>query len=850
MTEAKQLLISWANNNSGWVKQLVKEILETRSALPEELLENIYTYFLKEKGLELGEVDVTENISEVEDTANLNETFFLKELSGVNNVNKLTPNQVVKFNQGVTVIFGENASGKSGYVRILKKLAATRSQEDVLPDVTLTSQVGLPQAAIFFHMGSKDSTLSWNGEGGVPPFNRMGIFDSRALISHVDADLTYVYTPRDLSYFKLTHTSIEGIRNKLDTERKSRKPTNNPFLNSFNKESKIYRLIETLGPTTDLRELEGFAKFGTEEEQLINPLKEQVEALNSQNVDSKLEQAEARKVILNQGVSLVRKVESFNWKKYGDLISSLNEAREKYALATEKAFLGDKTPGVLTESWKKFVEAGDELIGSIALKEYPSSGDACIYCRQPLEIAAIDLLKKYKAFCNDALKGEVKRIENDLTQLTPSLSYHDLEEYTRALQRKLANPQSQNRELLELKSKFAAEFKSVEAICQERKVVSPETLKSLANDVLLECNRLIAIADELTLTLKKQGDERKAALLQSLPKLKTLEDQRTLKSLLSEIKLYVENAKWSSKAETLSATFGSLLRSLTTQSKIASEDLLNKDFQSLFEQECKALKAPRVKLDFPGQKGEPARRKSLSPKHKLSDILSEGEQKVIALADFLAETSIRKVSSPLIFDDPVNSLDYKRIEHIADRLSKLSQTQQVIVFTHNILFATSLLSRFEQDTSRCTYYDVADSDGVPGFIRTGSHPRWDTVKNLRGKVNDMIQNAASKEGEVQQALIERTYDVFRSWCEVVVEQELLCNVAQRYTPHIAMTMLEKIKVDKLSPAINIILPIFKKCCRFMPGHSQPLETLAIRATIEELKEDWKSAQAALTQYHS
>jgi hypothetical protein len=33
---------------------------------------------------------------------------------------------------------------------------------------------------------------------------------------------------------------------------------------------------------------------------------------------------------------------------------------------------------------------------------------------------------------------------------------------------------------------------------------------------------------------------------------------------------------------------------------------------------------------------------------------------VIAIADFLAEaTLLRKTSAPIVFDDPVNSLDYK-----------------------------------------------------------------------------------------------------------------------------------------------------------------------------------------------
>jgi recombinational DNA repair ATPase RecF len=132
-----------------------------------------------------------------------------------------------------------------------------------------------------------------------------------------------------------------------------------------------------------------------------------------------------------------------------------------------------------------------------------------------------------------------------------------------------------------------------------------------------------------------------------------------------KIKEHVEKAKWAEQANTIARDrFPPLLRSLTKQQKLASEDLLNQDFERFFRAECEALRAPKVRLQFPGRGGETARRKSIVADHRLSDVLSEGEQKVIAMSDFLAEASIRTGSSPLLFDDPVNSLDYRRLEYI------------------------------------------------------------------------------------------------------------------------------------------------------------------------------------------
>jgi hypothetical protein len=105
-------------------------------------------------------------------------------------------------------------------------------------------------------------------------------------------------------------------------------------------------------------------------------------------------------------------------------------------------------------------------------------------------------------------------------------------------------------------------------------------------------------------------------------------------------------------------------------------------------------------------------------------------------------------------------------------------------------------------------------------------------------------------GAAQQALIEQAYSTIRAWCEVVTETELLAGVAQRYQPHIAMTKLSRINIDRLDAARCVIVPIFEKACRMTEAHSQPLETLGTRATLDELKDDWKKLQTAREHYIS
>lgn len=51
-----------------------------------------------------------------------------------------------------------------------------------------------------------------------------------------------------------------------------------------------------------------------------------------------------------------------------------------------------------------------------------------------------------------------------------------------------------------------------------------------------------------------------------------------------------------------------------------------------------------------------------------SQILSEGEQRALALAGFLTEVALTDGSGPIIVDDPVSSLDRERSALVAERI--------------------------------------------------------------------------------------------------------------------------------------------------------------------------------------
>jgi hypothetical protein len=176
----------------------------------------------------------------------------------------------------------------------------------------------------------------------------------------------------------------------------------------------------------------------------------------------------------------------------------------------------------------------------------------------------------------------------------------------------------------------------------------------------------------------------------------------------------------------------------------------------------------------------------------------------------------------------------------------LAQTEQVVVFTHDIFFVTNLLARFEK-SRRCSYYQVTDEEGI-GVIARATGPRWDTLNSFKKRINETIQAGRAEKGESRAALVRTGYSLIRSWCEVFVECELLQEVTKRYQPNVRMTALANIKVAALPEAIKTVTEIFEDACRYIDGHSQPLPSLGVSPTLAGLEQDWDRLQKCRDAY--
>jgi hypothetical protein len=609
-------------------------------------------------------------------------------------------------------------------------------------------------------------------------------------------------------------------------------------------------MIDGLGASTDLAALGTLADVPPAEEESLAGLKEMVAALGSQSVQAQLQAAQAEADVFGRAKIIGQQLLAFRVEDFNGALAALTAAEEQRRVASTAAFAKDTLPGFLSKEWRAFIEAGEDYIKSLGLAEYPRPNELCTYCRQPLTSAAVALLRKYRAFSSDALERVVTNARTALEERRRSLRAMDLAVLEQLVDRQettLPAGTEPTAELAAARTVISRARALQEAVSGDEPISCTDAFEELTA-AFRTISEKFTVMSERSEALRGRAHEREQLLKDASSKKLLLEARLTLRGLMPSIEVYVGRAKWLDRAGTVLKRLQSTAKTLTETSKLVSERLLNEGFEKYFRDECTILTAPVVSLDFHGKKAQPARRKLLRPEYKLSDTLSEGEQKVIALADFLAEARLRATNAPVIFDDPVTSLDYERIREVATRLAALAGTRQVIVFTHNIWFAVELLERFRDRRTDCAYFDIRMSEARGGIVSGGSHPRSDTLKDLRKRINLVIADAKKSSGEIQDALISRGYSLLRSLCEVAAESELLCGVVRRYEPNVMLTKLPEIKPQALKEAGDRIYPVYENTCRFIDSHSQPLEHLNIVRTVAELERDVRAVLDAIESY--
>ena len=148
-------------------------------------------------------------------------SFQLASIADVKNVNRLAQGQKLEFGAtGVTAIYGDNGSGKSGYARIFKLACGARDLEEVLHNV-FESAPAEPSAAVFSLVeedGAPES-ISWTvGDEVDHRLGSIATFDSKCAPFYVEKSAYLAFTPYGLDCFERLANALDSIGVEIGKE--------------------------------------------------------------------------------------------------------------------------------------------------------------------------------------------------------------------------------------------------------------------------------------------------------------------------------------------------------------------------------------------------------------------------------------------------------------------------------------------------------------------------------------------------------------------------------------------------------------------------------------------------------
>lgn len=684
---AKDYLIELATNNNtyGWLKDLIISIVNTNGKLTDVDFETIKEQ-LKINGASTLAVPTAPS-------ANASSIVRFTRLTHKGGVCALATNQYIDFSEDVTLIYGGNGSGKSSYFRILNELVGGNREISLHPNIY--TPVNPIDVELEYTENGEQKTLRWDGHGrAFEPLNLSSVFDteySSTFLQKRSADEAIVM-PYGLHLFTALTGAMDNIKGRLDNEITAISRTL-PAINTDGLSDDVKRIITQQHYTSRQKtNIEGLYMISDAELQILESSEKQLKQLIETNFEDKIKIASGEKQLiedLRNHIADVTKILEESYKASSELFIKIKNAKEACDEAKAKMAVLSEIGNTDSAEWRNFVSTGLAFSKSSEI-----AADICPYCRQKLTSNAASIISAYSDYLSDQTQTALATLlKTKITYKTKIDNLHS----TYRINETLSNCIEQQTERPSLKD----DIQNTLIAIQQYK----DTLLGQYMDENSEIKAVPSLITAMLSTLQKILDEY-TTIIARLNENKSKRDQQ-IKDLKEQMKTLIEHRSISTQKEFFKDWFTKVhqiheltlfksqlsTKSISTLAKTAGQHLVTDNLKVKFQEELDAMGLSKLQVNL--EEASASRGKSYMQIHLTNDaaakeILSEGEQKGVALALFIAERRMQLTNSPIILDDPVNSLDHKITGKFIERLTKLNN--QIIIFSHNILLRTTLLS--------------------------------------------------------------------------------------------------------------------------------------------------------------
>jgi energy-coupling factor transporter ATP-binding protein EcfA2 len=757
-------------------------------------------------------------------------------------VNALAEDQTLRFTPCLTVVYGDNAAGKTGYIRILKSACRARRQEQILGNVISGATPLSPVVSIKYKVGAEPEPREWAGSGEDAFISRVSVFDTQCAAVYLTEKTDVAFRPFGLDLFDKLVKACRAVRASLESEQRAIGASALTVVQAQIPEgTAAARLLANISSLTKSEAVEELVRLSPEEETRLAFLGKSLLDLRV-NDPGKL--AQELNVRAGRVRALARHLTDLEAALSAQAVAAALAARTEADRKSEEARrLREATfpPGVLTGTgsgrWTELWEAARRFSKDRAYpdQEFPvvADGAHCVLCQQEIDHAARDRLKQFEAFVVSTTERELRKLRETFTQVTRTFT--DLGTTTEGIDNTLKEIRIEHEALADA---IAAALVTND---NRRKAV---VLALTENKDLADCPQLVsvahqtdALAEQIELRIKTlrggATDETRTRMIaeeQELSARKLLaKHKQTILDEIERRKRYAAYGLCIDETKT---------QAITQKSTAITKTAVSQKLKQRFQEELGHLAFRHAEVELReagGAEGVLYHKLVLTraPGVELPRVVSEGEQRCLSIAAFFAELSTADDPSGIVFDDPVSSLDYRWRDGVARRLVQEAKTRQVIVFTHDVVFLLMLKQLAKE-------LNVEQSDQHVRYLPNGAgvcteELPWVAlpVKKKIGYLKSELQAADKLFRDGNQAAYEKDckylYGLLREAWERALEEVLLNGIVERFRPGVQTQQLATI-ADITSDDCRTLEAAMTKCSRWLPGHDQ---AAAARASVPE-----------------
>ena len=803
-----QEIHAWSKGLADWQQDAIARLYANRTLNTADL-DDIYALAKAEVGIPDPDERVPRKLedAQVAPPANPARVVLLTGIKELANVNALASGASLPIARvGVTVIYGENGVGKSGYSRVFKKACRARDRrEPILPNANLEPGTSGPAQATFeAEINGVATDLSWkDGMEPPEPLSDIAIFDSHCARAYIDNQGDFAYAPYGLDILEGLVSACNRLKARAQEERAANIPSNSAYATLASEQTEVAKKLLGIPATTKAEDIETLATLGESELERLALLNTILAEADPKQRALALRQKASRFSSLIDRVAAALSVVSD--EEIGSLQRLIDKSNAAKAAAELAAAEFKAAPGQMAgtggEEWKALFEAARAFAEiSHADHEFPRlpADSPCPLCQNVLGPDGAARLLRFDAFVTAAAEKAANDAREAAAVPFRSIQQANLDVMFR---------DTLVEEVTELGPEVAAACTAIqETIKARRSAVLQAAAGRLAWDEVprLSDDPQHALA-EIIGRLREQANALDATADQKLRAAMVSERaELDARRRLAEVKAAVLEtiAKHELCRKLQVCIDGMETRGISRKSTELSRTTASQELADALNAELKLLKVHHLsvvmKPESPGGKTQFKLTLQLPGGGAPAAILSEGEQRAIAIASFMAELRLGAGHGGIVLDDPVSSLDHRRRWEVAERLASESLTRQVIVFTHDIYFLLILEKKAAEVGATLTKnYIRRTTDGY------GVHSQdlpFDVLgtKDRLGRLRQMLVGVrkAAKEGDedLHRYLTAECYGKLRLAWERCIEEVLLNGAVQRFAEGVSTQRLRAVTV--------------------------------------------------------